>query len=230
MKQILVSGCSFTEYAEWPRVLFPDCEIHNTGRIGAGNEYIARSVIDTVTHSTVDYVTILWSGLRRVDLSLSKKLEKTELDQWLYKGTTKHSVILFSGGDWTQKTNIDNLWPHPGLDAFYKMKYQGKDQNFLIEQSLLWVMLCQMFLEQNNIKYKFSFIYNPFDPPLDEPSLGPKIKKNHPYLASINWKNYIDITPLEYAIRCNGLDQDGFHPTQKTMNNWAQSIQHFFKE
>jgi hypothetical protein len=227
MKQLLVSGCSFTHNATWPHQLFRDYSIVNFAQSGAGNEYIARSIMNGVCKTHCDYVFILWSGIRRVDMPVPNNT--TSFEEYLFKGTTENSVILFSGGDYTQLGNVDsdNIWPHPVADSIFKTKYQGNNQDFLIEQSSLWIMLCQTFLESRNIKYKFSFICNPFDPPMDAPALGPKIDKNQSYFRYVNWNNYIDATPMEYAIRHNYLSDDNFHPTPLGMNNWAQTIQHY---
>ena len=230
MKKALVAGCSFTQHASWPKILLPDYEIINLGQSGAGNEYIAKSIIDFVCRNHVDFVFILWSGLRRVDVSFSKQT-KQEFEKFFFQGSTTHSTVLFSGGDWTRedKNDPDLLWPHPLIDKFFKLKYHNKDQDFLIEQSSLWIMLCQSFLENNCTDYRFSFIYNPFNPPLDEPSLGRANKKQY-YFTKLDWKKYIDTTPLEYAIRNDGLDTDQFHPKNESMTQWAQYIRPFMEK
>lgn len=64
--QILVSGCSYTANQVWPSVLFApkQYDVTNLGRPGAGNEYIANSVMFNVD-TKPDFVFILWSGFDR---------------------------------------------------------------------------------------------------------------------------------------------------------------------
>jgi hypothetical protein len=68
MKKILVSGCSYTERATWPSVIFPSDQfaVTNLAKSGAGNDYIANS-IQFNADSRPDFVYVLWSGINRTD-------------------------------------------------------------------------------------------------------------------------------------------------------------------
>ena len=229
---VLVSGCSFTACSTWPNILFSGHTVNNVGAGAAGNQYIAQSIIDSVRKQRPDFVFLLWSGLRRLDISFPKDYFNSEFKSWQYKGSTSTSCILFSGGDWTRDDGNDPpaLWGHPIVDAYFKMQYKNKVQDYLMDQSSQAIMNCHNFLESQSINYKFSFIYNIFNPYKDEAMLGPPVTKNSNYFTYLNWEKYIDTTPLEWAIKHDHLSNDNFHPTQTGMNAWAEYIKPRFKE
>jgi hypothetical protein len=74
--KLLVSGCSFTDpigdYKSWPRYLMAgqEVEVLNLGRGGAGNNYIANSVMDSAIDYRPDFVFILFSGIIRSDFRI----------------------------------------------------------------------------------------------------------------------------------------------------------------
>jgi hypothetical protein len=74
--KLLVSGCSFTDpigdYKSWPRHLMADQEVEvlNLGRGGAGNNYIANSIMDSAIDYRPDFVFILFSGIIRSDFRI----------------------------------------------------------------------------------------------------------------------------------------------------------------
>ena len=222
IKNVLVAGCSFTENQTWPSVLFSNANIKNIGLGGAGNEFIATATIDAVRSVRPDFVFLLWSGICRVDVSFSKLLSQSEFSQIQFKGRTRHSVTLFSGGDWTRDDKLDppDLWKHPLLDSYLKLKYKNKDHGFLVDNSTYHIMSCHNFLASQNIPYKFGFIYNVFDSNVkNEPSCS----KDQGYFKFLDWDKFIDFPPLEYGVKYDLL-QDGFHLTQTGMNSWAEKI------
>jgi len=66
--KLLVSGCSYTAHQQWPEFLFAPKKYNvvNLGQRGAGNEYIANSVMFNAD-SKPDFVYILWSGINRTE-------------------------------------------------------------------------------------------------------------------------------------------------------------------
>lgn len=225
IKNVLVAGCSFTENQTWPKVLFPNATVKNIGRAGAGNEFIAQATIDAVRSNRPDFVFLLWSGIFRVDVSFSKQLTQSEFSQIRFKGHTRHSVTLFSGGDWTRDDGLDSpdLWKHPLLTDYFKLKYKNKDHDFLIDNSTYHIMNCQNFLASQNIPYKFGFIYNVFDSNI---KIEPTCTKDQGYFKFLDWNKFIDFPPLEYGVKYDLLE-DGFHLTKPGMNSWAEKIKNY---
>lgn len=202
--------------------MFDNAHIVNLGRAAAGNEFIARSVIDYVHHNPVDQVFILWSGLRRLD-EVWPRSTKSQFSDCGFTGETTHGHFVFSGGNYS---DLDEpIWKNSLIDGMFKMKYCGNDDKFLFEQSALWIMLCQTVLSSLNKPYNFSFIYNPFDPIFpDEPSLGSAVGRDQGYFACLDWSRYVEPNPLDWAIANDVLSQDLFHPTEQGMSDWAQHI------
>lgn len=68
MKSLLISGCSYTEGQEWPSLLLSpnQCNVTNLGINGAGNDYIANSIMFNAD-TCPDFVFVLWSGINRSD-------------------------------------------------------------------------------------------------------------------------------------------------------------------
>jgi hypothetical protein len=66
--KLLVSGCSYTNNQTWPSFLFAPkkYKVVNLGKQGAGNDYIANSVMFNAD-TKPDFVYVLWSGINRTD-------------------------------------------------------------------------------------------------------------------------------------------------------------------
>jgi hypothetical protein len=101
MAKVVVSGCSFTEGAAWPEVLFPNDHIINLGRAGAGNTYIAESVLHAVYHEPdVQSVFMVFSGINRTDIMVPNTPGMQQfLEQHKYGATLGSRCYVFSGGD-----------------------------------------------------------------------------------------------------------------------------------
>ena len=77
--KFLTSGCSFTGTqgpkgdSGWPAWLKMYGEIRNVAMPGAGNRYIADSIIHQLSHNEdYDCVLVMWSGLQRIDFTVDK--------------------------------------------------------------------------------------------------------------------------------------------------------------
>ena len=118
-KKILVSGCSFTDGALWPELVFSNATIDNIGKAGAGNHYISRSTVSKVIQNHYDKVFILFSGVNRVDLPVPSNIHTANVSKNLkYAQKIDDVIYFFSGGDkWSQQIvknykNIkDSDWP-----------------------------------------------------------------------------------------------------------------------
>ena len=82
--KILISGCSFTQWPEYPggpNACWPNYitghEITNIGEAAAGNQYICDSVIQETLQNDYDMVLVMWSGVSRLDY-----LTSTEDPAW----------------------------------------------------------------------------------------------------------------------------------------------------
>lgn len=101
MNKILVSGCSYTENAVWPNELFPDANIINLARSGAGNRYISDSITKTINpKKPPNFVFALFSGVNRSEAIVPANPKVNEFAKvYEYYGTLDESVYFFSGGE-----------------------------------------------------------------------------------------------------------------------------------
>lgn len=79
MKRLFTFGCSFTQYAwpTWADILGREYDFYeNWGKTGAGNVYIATSVVEaSIKHKFTknDTVMIMWTNMMREDRYLDKR-------------------------------------------------------------------------------------------------------------------------------------------------------------
>jgi len=101
MSNVLVSGCSYTQSTAWPVTLFPDANITNLGRSGAGNRYISDSITKTIDPSSPpNFVFALFSGVNRSEAIVPANPTVKEFAKvYKYYGTLDESIYFFSGGD-----------------------------------------------------------------------------------------------------------------------------------
>jgi hypothetical protein len=88
MSKLIVSGCSFTKYL-WP-TWFDFLKNHfdvsiNYGKIGAGNQYIARQILNNPIEKDTTVVA-MWSGFTRFDHIINQ--------EWVTKGNVLHENNL----------------------------------------------------------------------------------------------------------------------------------------
>lgn len=147
MSRILVAGCSYTESHEWPGLLFAPAthQVTNVGLSGAGNSFIANSVMSNL-HPRPDFVFILWSGINRMDFrtpsskfydycisEMSKQvgtidgkkhgqLAKKFQQSYLWIGGKWRNIIA----DWVQSYNNikDPSWPNiNNIDEWFRLPF-----------------------------------------------------------------------------------------------------------
>ena len=173
MKNLVVSGCSFTETwpenpvdgQTWADYLAPMAEmkLHNVAMCGAGNHIISTRLIkktEELLNSGVSpddiYVIAQWSGIYRFDRVVEKNMAS-----WAGPGFEKRSVwikALATGekrfeppsdteNDWIMNAgaHLEGIWP-PLLSI------TSKEHAFL--ETLENMLRVQWYLKSKNIKYK----------------------------------------------------------------------------
>lgn len=126
-KKILISGCSYTQNAIWPELVFSDSTIKNCAVGGAGNTYISESIMHAVDlRDPPDFVYILFSGVNRSDIAVPDCEDIRKFaEEYLFRGELGDTIYLFSGGHRGQynppfvrnyKKISDPSWP--GISGF----------------------------------------------------------------------------------------------------------------
>jgi len=224
MSKTLIVGCSYIENLDIEQVSsrFVLC-----GSSGAGNQSIAARVAYECSCNNYDRVIVLWSGIFRLDFPVSLALHKTtpvSLDgkrKYEYFTEIGSAVWYHSGGWGLSGSSKDSPW---FFRNFCQAQYQGATPRYLSELSLLGILQTQCFLNQQNIPYDMSFIYDVnqnYTDPNVEPGCG-KLARESAYINLIDWTKFTPtIAPYEFAKTIdNGFEQDGFHPNFDTMNAW----------
>ena len=228
---LILSGCSYTDNNDFPSIAFGNkvyndklCKIVAWG--GAGNHYIAQSIIDNLTVD-VDKVFVLWSGLSRLDLEFPIELKDDVLSY--YEGSPLH---ITNETIWFHTGGFDGTWCNYSrtkygkyIHDFIKYQYLPLNWDYLNRKSLRSIIGCLNTLESNNIDYKFGFIYDIFKDYSDsQQSLGGAVQHDEPLLNLINWDKCISSTPYEYCLENNLLSSDNFHPSKNGYQQWWDSI------
>ena len=231
INKLLVAGDSFVDGQTWFENIFETNEIKNIGKQGAGNKFIADGVITEIVEGfNPDFVLVVWSGLLRFDLTVSKK---TQLKNNSYFGETKYSKYFFNTTAPFRDKNSSMKIKNEIIDWMYN----EKDYVNIKTQSLLNILSCQNFLKANKIPYRFTFIYNFLDKNFDHNHLtNEKVDTNGfmSTLGSIDSKhpicNFIDqnmiLRPfaLDFGLRHGVTRDDLFHLTKEGYDDWSKEL------
>lgn len=241
--KILVSGCSFTQWPEypggpnvcWPRYLeplMPENQIVTVGEAAAGNQYICDSVIRETLTNRYDQVLVMWSGVSRLDYltSLEDSAWDSLFDSYGFFRRLPDGKLgwIFSGGQ--MGTWFKNPVAHR---MFYEM-YKVSSELSLATINLMEIVKLQNYLQSKGIPYKFMSYVNYWcrgkrlSPNgdfgvLDFPELYYLIKEidfNQWIFADDGRKCIYDV-----AKELNSFMEDGFHPGAAAHTVWAELIQ-----
>lgn len=224
----LVVGCSFTQDAPWPDILWPDQHIINLGQNGAGNDYISRMVIESILFDqAIDEVFVLYSHFGRVDYMYPTEAFQmtSKLQQQGYSGN--HSVkknnawIHTNSGMTTKKSKI-----HPIFEQIVKLQFLRNNGNddYLTINNLINISVTNTFLEQMKIPYHWSLIIDPRDIDTHNVYGTYPVNPKHPLWKFTHLEKYIEPAPFKWAIKNNFISDDEFHPTFEGYQEWGRII------
>jgi hypothetical protein len=221
---LLVSGCSYLENNFFSNLFYSArCNGENItclARSGAGNQYIADSVLNNLNQQVTD-VFVLWTGFNRIDISMSSDINLEIIKPW-HKTQVGHTTWLHSGG---MQGGLSLSELPPWVDSYLKYQYLPLDWNYLIDQNLRHVVGCLNTLKKLDINYSFGFIYDIHQDYSKRFFLGGAVPRDHYLLKAIDWSKCISITPYEYCLTNNLLSADDFHPSDDGYQIWWNQIQ-----
>ena len=230
INKLLVAGDSFVDHRNWFENIFEANKIKNIGKAGAGNKFIADGVITEIIEGyKPDFVLVVWSGLLRFDITVSKK---TQLQNIKF-GETKYSKYFFNNvAPFRDQNYLKNI-----KNEIVDWVYNEKDYINIKTQSLLNILSCQNFLKTNKIPYRFTFIYNFLDDNFDHNHLTNEKTGTNGFmstLGSIDPKhpicNFIDQTmilrpfALDFGLRHGVTQDDLFHLTEEGYDDWSKEL------
>lgn len=224
-RSILVSGCSFT-LDRWPTFIESDnTSVNNLAWPGAGNKYIADSVMYELSRQSYDSVLVMWSGLTRLDFLV----EKDEyFETYPFKRQVGDYTYIMSGGElgsWTENSITNLLFS--GLYKFNSFEH-------IAFASILEIIKLQSYLESKNIKYFFMSYINFWNKPSNWNSKNmDRGLNNYPGLTNliqeIHFDNWVFLNDqkdgiYELAEQSNGFIADGFHPNKEIDYLWSELV------
>lgn len=196
-----------------------------SGSPGAGNQSIAAAVLHECSKTSYKKVIVVWSGIKRLDFPIGKRLhdtfpkDKNGKNLYPYYKQLDDVVWYHSGG--FGMSGMSNTCPAILRDWFDK-QYLSSDDNYLTTLSLQSIVQTQSFLQANHIPFKMSFIYD-VDADYSDTSINRscgQIVRSNCLNTLIDWNNFASVTPYEYSKNLNQISQDGFHPETKSLINW----------
>lgn len=115
-------------------------------------------------------------------------------------------------------------WCH----QYFLTQHLGLDAEYRSELTFQNMVMCFDRLERLSIPYRFSFIYDLWNP-VEHFAHGRAVKER--FYHMIDWNKFIDLPPYQYGIKHDLLSDDGYHLTAAGMNQWATEIaQHLEKQ
>ena len=238
---ILISGCSFTQWPEypggpnvcWPKYLDTHHQFTNLGEAAAGNQYICDSVIREVlaNPNRYDKVVVMWSGVSRLDYltSLEDSAWNSLFDSYGFYRRLPGGKLgwIFSGGQ------MGTWFKHPVAHRMFYEMYKVSSPLSLANINLMEIIKLQNFLNSKKIPYLFSSYVNYW-------TAGPVLSPNGDFgvlkYPELNYLiNEIDFTQwifsnnnkdgiYELAKELTSFMPDGFHPGAAANQQWAELI------
>jgi hypothetical protein len=236
--KILISGCSFTKWPEypggpnicWPRYV-QGHEITNVGEAAAGNQYICDSVIQETLQNKYDMVIVMWSGVSRLDyLTDVTDPHWNELfDSYGFYRRLNNGKLgwIFSGGQ------MGTWFKNPVAHKMFYEQYKVSSPLSLAHINLSEIIKLQGYLQGKNIPYKFMSYVNYWN---DLEHVSPngdfgvtKFPEIQHMLNAIDWDKWIFSNEkrdgiYELAKEIDSFMPDGFHPGAEANQRWAELI------
>ena len=233
IKNLVVSGCSFTDDSQQPTWVKSVADIykvtyHNLARGGAGNSYICNSVIDHLETGVYNpeetLVLVMWSGTSRKDIRVSEKYWNKLKYYFKFKSAENNYYVGSCGTGNAWQDNKDTR-------ALFEMQYLSSDAVSLCNDSVRHFINLENYLKSHNYKFKFTGFYNLWKSSVNdlvyvsdvgEPLLGK-------YAQEFNLTNWFFIDEnrnslWEFAKQHNMKDDHGWHPSAEAHKLYAENI------
>lgn len=195
------------------------------GKSGSGNQAIAARVAWEVSQHNYKRVIVLWSGINRLDFPVGRALHdtfpKVSDHEWYYPYYTELGDMVWYHSGGFLLSGCSNQCPTQ-LRDFFQNQYRGFTPRYLSDMSMLSVLQTQCLLENLNIQYNMSFIYDidhGYTESWIEPGCG-QVVTDSPLYTKINWDKFAKHPPFEWARERNLLWPDNFHPSFEGMWAW----------
>ena len=175
---------------------------------GAGNQYIADSVILELSQASHDCVLVMWSGLQRIDLIVDDLAKKSNIEQPIadinyypvgdYFASSGYLSVIKSGNEFTR--GLRSLLEMLKLQSFL----QNKKQPYYFMSYINYWNSADDLINRNFGIYKY-----------------PKLKE---LAAELDFSRFIfaenNDCLYEVCSQLNSLEKDNFHPSTPGVDHW----------
>jgi hypothetical protein len=226
IKNLVTSGCSFTAGKKtWAQVVCDRLRIpnfYNVGSAGAGNRYIAQSVVDAVQHYCLDtsetLVLVMWSGAGRLDALVSG-------EYWYLLSDYYYKTKINDLGDnyWIHSGGRSNAWmDHHETKKIFQHQYIISDPCCCCKETLDNIRDLESYLQNHEILYKFMSYVNYWNDQQESTANGdfciPTFTAHLPMYQQLNLRNWIFVNNqkdciFEFCRDNSCISDDGFHPS-----------------
>jgi hypothetical protein len=241
--KILVSGCSFTQWPEfpggpnicWPRWLqeaMPSWEIKSLAEAAAGNQYITNSITDELLQDTsYDTVIVMWSGVSRLDYltDISNPDWNSLFDSYGFYRRMDNGTLgyIFSGGE------MGTWFRNPVAHKMFNEMYKVSSHATLAYINLMEMVKLQNLLKAKGKKYYFmSYVnyWNDLEHVSPNGDFGvmamPEVRHLIKEFEFHRWIFLNDSKDGIYELskQHNSFKPDNFHPSDEMQQLWAARI------
>ena len=245
MNSVLIAGCSFAGIAAGYSNPAPSIN-HTRFKFfdapAAGNRAIAARVRHELPRNSYDHVVVLWSGINRIDVPVSRKTHIRTPSNYQYISVMEDWAWYHSGGiagSWQS----DNVCPDI-VKSQFRNQYLHQTARSATDATLAAILETQDLLESRKVNYTMCFIYDidqSYDDAVDkvtntrrrtiafdrwpqwlalEHCLG-KIDTTSSLYNMVNWDKFSSaVPPYEYCAERNLQQIDQFHPTAFGITEW----------
>lgn len=234
-KHLVVSGCSFTTNEHvpdksdwnWPNILAKDTGmiIHNLATAGAGNRHIAQSIIVYLEKNKLPMdetlVIAMWSGVGRIDFTVSADLAPRDTYLWNYFYTPQ--CRLHQGGHWW---NIRN----PSLIDKTLIDFSKHQDDYTMALDTWMAMISlESYLKSQNVKYFFtSFLHFDSNRMYFDAAHVDLDQTLHAMGLQVDYSNWLKLAASDYygdwCKQRQLLVSDGFHPGLDGPQRWPREV------
>lgn len=244
---VLVSGCSFTHWPEspgspnnicWPRYLcerHADWKVTNLAEPGAGNLYIANSLVRAIVEKPQHYdlVLVMWSGMTRLDFLTDigdADWHRLFDDYGFYRrieSCPDRLGYIFSGG------KMGPWFQNQASARVFREMYKVSDDLSLGHANLIEIIKAQDFLKTRGIKYRFMSYVNYWTTANNVSPNGDFGLLKYPQLAclidAVDFDQWVFANDdkdgiYEMAKQAQDYHGDRFHPGPATHQRWADIL------
>lgn len=245
----LANGCSFTERIDhpdsktctWATYLAKQLAVENYINLatqGAGNDYICHSTINYLENANLDpnqtLVIVMWSGVARMDLPLSKSW-------YQHFKFGEHSVCKTDGiGYWINSGGMTSAWNNkPNVKPIFEHAYKITDPVDHCTKSLRYFVMLESYLKSCGYKFLFTSFINYWRdqyPYYQMSGESPKVTadpnigyhcKDYPIFKKFDFDNWFFVNDQQDTICEFAHSQDprgDWHPSNKMHQAFAEQI------